>query len=79
MRTIFPHCYFDEERTADGLNRLRRYRYGIDEKKNGLWSKEPIHDENSHAADAFRQLAMSLRPPKVIKPRVALRRGSPWG
>ena len=79
VRTIFPNCWFDEENTGDGLNRLRRYRYGIDEKKNDLWSKTPLHDENSHAADAFRQLAMSLRPPKVIKPRVALRRGSPWG
>lgn len=76
VRTIFPHCHFDEEGTGDGLNRLRRYRYGIDEKKNGLWSKTPLHDENSHAADAFRQLGMSLRPPKVIKPRAMLRRGS---
>ena len=57
-RTIFPNCYFDEEKCADGLQSLRHYRYDV--KEDGQFSKRPLHDENSHAADGFRYLALSL-------------------
>ena len=56
-RTIFANCYFDRERCADGLTCLRRYRYEIDE-DTGKWSQKPLHDQYSHGADAFRNLAM---------------------
>ena len=59
-RTIFPNCWFDEDKCADGLQALRHYRYDIDA-KTGVWDKLPLHDEHSHAADAFRYLAMSLK------------------
>lgn len=62
-RTIFGSCWFDEERCADGITHLQRYRYGVTE--SGEWSREPLHDEHSHGADAFRILAMSLKPPKA--------------
>ena len=39
--------------------------------KTGQWSKMPMHDENSHAADSFRYLAMSLRD--VKKPKIELK------
>ena len=62
-RTIFPNCYFDEDKCADGLNALRRYCYEVD-KNTGQWSREPMHDDNSHAADAFQTMAQSLTDEK---------------
>lgn len=58
VRTIFPHCYFDESKCADGLQSLRRYRYEVDEQ--GQYARQPLHDENSHAADAFHAFAQSV-------------------
>ncbi len=60
-RSIFNRCWFDENKCVDGLNALRRYRYQIDDA--GQWSKKPLHDENSHAADAFRYLATAIIEP----------------
>lgn len=82
-RTVFPLCYFDEEKCADGLQCLRHYRYDIDP-DTGTWSKNPVHDIYSHGADAFRTLAMSIREQKkpelkVPKPRlmeVPLKKGN---
>ncbi len=59
-RTIFNRCWFDEERTADGLNCLRRYRYDVDP-DTGQFSRSPAHDEASHGADAFRYFAVSMK------------------
>jgi phage terminase large subunit len=63
-RSIFNRLYFDENKCADGLQHLRHYRYEVDE--NGQWSKLPLHDENSHAADGLRTLGESIG---AIKPR----------
>ncbi len=59
-RTIFPQCYFDQEKCTDGLTALRKYRYD----EMNVNATKPIHDSSSHAADAFRYLAMALRDPK---------------
>ena len=59
-RTVFPNCWFDEVKCADGLQALRRYRYEVDE-VTGQFSRTPLHDDASHAADAFRYLALSLK------------------
>lgn len=69
VRAIFPLCYFDEEKCADGLNALRHYKYKVDP-ITGSFSKEPDHDENSDAADAFRQIAQAMasnQPKKIMK------------
>jgi phage terminase large subunit len=68
VRSVFPNCWFDEAKCSDGLQALRHYRYKVDP-ENGQFSKEPLHDENSHAADAFRGLAMSLVAKTPKKPR----------
>ena len=60
-RTLFNRLYFDEAKCKDGLQALRHYRYDIDE--HGQWSKEPRHDEHSHAADALRTLGESIAKP----------------
>jgi phage terminase large subunit len=69
VRTIFPNCWFNEAKTADGLQHLRHYRYEVDP-ETGQFGKNPVHDENSHAADGFRGLAMSLTEKRVSKPKV---------
>jgi len=62
-RTIFPLCWFDRERTADGIQALRHYRYGEVE-KTGLPTRVPVHDFSSHGADAFRYFAVTVKPPQ---------------
>lgn len=57
-RMIFGRCYFDETKTADLVNHLKRYRRQINQTTNEPGG--PLHDEHSHAADAFRYLAMAL-------------------
>jgi phage terminase large subunit len=57
-RQIFNRLWFDETKCKDGLQNLRHYRYEVDE--NGQWSKLPLHDENSHAADGLRTLGESI-------------------
>ena len=59
-RTLFSQCWFDEKNCADGIQNLRHYRYDVDP-DTGAFSKNPMHDANSHAADAFRYLAVSWR------------------
>ncbi len=69
VRRIFPNCYFDEEKTREGLKALGRFKYDVDPDTGG-YSQQPLHDENSDAADAFAQLALSLDEPdtKEIAP-----------
>ena len=57
-RMMFGRCYFDKERTADLVNSLKRYRRQINQATNEPGA--PLHDEHSHAADAFRYVAMAL-------------------
>lgn len=59
-RTIFPRCWFDSDKCADGIQCLRHYRYEQDAERKTL-KKEPLHDWASHAADAFRYLALGLK------------------
>lgn len=61
-RTIFRQCWFDREKCADGLQSLRHYRWG--ETQAGLATREPVHDWASHAADAFRYLAVAIQTPE---------------
>jgi phage terminase large subunit len=68
-REIFPNCWFDEAKCADGLQALRHYRYEVDE-ITGQFSRRPMHDGNSHAAKAFEQLALSLKEPAKPKPKI---------
>lgn len=59
-RELFPALWFDDEGCAEGLQYLRRYRYDVDD-ETGQFSRQPLHDENSHAADALRYAAVGLR------------------
>lgn len=59
-RTLFGRFYFDEAKCSEGIQRLRHYRFDVDE-DTGTFSKIPLHDENSHAADALRYMAVGVK------------------
>ena len=62
VRRIFPQLYFDAEKCADGIARLRRYQWGP-LPATGQLKREPLHDINSHPADALRTMAVSIHEP----------------
>src|SRR5215469_2773126 len=85
-RTFFGNDQVDSEKCADGIQALRCYRYEADEAhpdpsgKPGL-RKEPLHDWASHAADAFRTAAVTIREPQRQKEQEKRRPASklsPW-
>jgi phage terminase large subunit len=55
-RLLISRMYFDAKKCETGLDALRQYREKRDEKR-GI-NLGPLHDWSSHAADAFRTLAM---------------------
>lgn len=62
VRALFNRMYFDQGKCADLIQALRHYRYDIDE--HGQWSPKPLHDENSHYADALQTLGQSIGSPE---------------
>lgn len=59
VRTIIPRSWFDGRKCARGVDALKLYRAEYDDKLQSL-KPRPVHDWASHAADAFRYLAMTL-------------------
>lgn len=55
-RLLFPRCYFDKDKTAGLTNALKRYRRQQNQTTGAFGA--PLHDDNSHPADAFRYLAV---------------------
>lgn len=68
-RTVFGNCYFDEDKCKAGLDALFNYKY-VKDSKTGLFSKDPVHDWSSHAADAFRYFAIAIAKPQEKKKTV---------
>ena len=71
-RMLIPKCYFDRDKCGEGLEMLRQYRQEWDDKRKSF-RDHPRHDYTSHAADAFRYLAVGLenrailsRPPQQV-------------
>lgn len=69
-RRILSRCYFDKERctfvlkgdkSSRGLESLKAYQKKWDA-KNKVYLSNPLHNWASHGADAFRLLAMALKP-----------------
>ena len=58
-RTIFNRCWFDKEKTKQGVNCLVNYHKEYDEKRKE-YKNIPYHDWSSHGADAFRYLAVQF-------------------
>jgi phage terminase large subunit len=59
-RQLIPQMWFDETKTAEGLDALERYKY---EWNPGLqvFSMKPEHSRWSHAADALRTFAVGYQ------------------
>jgi hypothetical protein len=65
VRVLIPRCWFDAQRCARGIDALRLYRAQVDERMHDpsgrpVLKPQPVHDWTSHAADAFRYLALTL-------------------
>lgn len=65
-RMMLPKCWFDTDKTYQLLEALRLYREKRDDKRN--ISLGPLHDWTSHAADAFRYMAVSNRQKSANQP-----------
>lgn len=63
VRTLLPQCRFDERKCDEGLRHLRLYQWGP-KTDLGVSRREPLHDGNSHAADALRVLALGVKQPE---------------
>ena len=59
-RETLARVRFDRERCKDGIEALKQYRADYDEERKVL-NPTPRHDWTSHAADAFRYLAMGWK------------------
>ena len=67
-RMLLSRACFDEKRCAAGIDALQHYRWDYNKRMEEL-KPTPLHDWSSHAADAFRYLAVSLReqrPKRVV-------------
>jgi hypothetical protein len=60
VRSMLSRCIFDAEKTSKGFNHLEAYKKVWDDRL-GCYKNTPLHDEHSHAADAFRYLAVGLK------------------
>lgn len=58
VRARFPRYHFAAGKCIDGIKKLELYHRRWD-KKRAVFLKEPVHDGNSHAADALRMEAIS--------------------
>lgn len=69
-RLFMRKCWFDAVRCRQGVEALKQYRREYDEKLKAF-KQRPLHDWCSHAADAFRYLAVGIdkaTPNKMQKP-----------
>ncbi len=59
-RVSFRSMWFDGHRCRQGIEALRQYHAEFDDKLR-TFKPKPRHDWTSHAADAFRYLAIGLK------------------
>lgn len=68
VRNLLPRCVFDADGCAEGIRHLRHYRVRpVAKGALRTEGREPLHDEHSHGADAFAQLAIGIREPSRVK------------
>ena len=65
-RLLWPRCWFDEIKTRPLVEALQHYRRDYNSRL-GEFRSTPVHDWSSHAADAFRGLAVRHTVPKAKK------------
>jgi len=62
-RLLWSSCWFDETKTRPLVEALQHYRRDYNSRL-GEFRATPVHDWSSHAADAFRGLAVRHHPPE---------------
>jgi phage terminase large subunit len=80
LRLAFPQLWFDGDKCADGLQRIRHYRWSP-EGTLGIEHREPLHDVNSHGVDALSYGAVVIKTPTNRDPLPQRKRPevlSPW-
>ena len=60
VRLLLPRCRFDSKKCDKGLEALRQYQKAWDDTRKDFMPR-PLHDWTSHAADAFRYLAVGIK------------------
>lgn len=65
-RGILHRCWFDQLNAEDGITCLREYKKKWDEKRK-IFLEEPLHDQYSHGADAFRTLALTIGKRREVR------------
>jgi hypothetical protein len=63
VKLILARCWFDAEKCKHGLHALRHYRRRFNTVSNEF-TKDPVHDFASHAADALRGFASRYQQPR---------------
>jgi hypothetical protein len=59
-RNTLPKCYFDDVHCDVGIKHLASYRRKWNESL-GVWGDDPLHDDASNGADAFRTFAIGYK------------------
>lgn len=59
VRNLLPYCWFDLDKSKQLIEALECYRYEWDENRQ-VFSNHPLHDSNSHAADAKQTQAQAM-------------------
>jgi phage terminase large subunit len=77
VRSLLPHCSFNFAQCEKGIKCLDFYRKKYNE---GLkvYYDEPLHDQYSHGADAFRMLAIGVKALGSSQGRIAPSQTSEW-
>lgn len=65
-RALLPMSYFNKETTTAGVKRLRGYSRRFNKSMETYTG--PVHDENSHGADAFGEAALNCHLTKIRVP-----------
>ena len=59
VRNLLGQCYFDEGKCSKGISHLEAYKKEWNDKL-GCYRDTPLHNVDSHCADAFRYLAVGI-------------------
>lgn len=76
-RTMLLKCWFDREKTKEGVEALKQYRKQWDDKRK-VFQSHPYHDWTSNPADAFRQFAVGYAPQTFTTDWRGTGSGNPW-
>ncbi len=67
---LFSRLWFDAKKCAPGLEALQGYHWDYNKRMDEI-KESPVHDWTSHAADAMRYLAISVKQPIKERSRTA--------